>query len=133
MNIYLLASSLVLAFTAVMHSIAGERSIIGPLQKSDTLPKVGGSMRFTKNTLRLAWHVTSLLGLGIAAVLFYYATFTIINADQKMVLKIMTVTFTLCFMLSLLGSRGKHPAWIAFLIASLLTGWVCYFQITPAS
>jgi hypothetical protein len=116
-----------------MHSIAGEHSIIGPLQKSDTLPKAGGSMRFTKNTLRLAWHITSLLGLGIAALLFYYSTFALFDADQTIVLKIMTVTFSFCFILSLLGSRGKHPAWIAFLIASLLTGWVCYFQITPAS
>jgi hypothetical protein len=121
MNTYLLTSGILTIVLCVAHSVIGEMSIINPIQKIEVLPAVRGSIRMTKRTLRFAWHVTSVLGLGVATILIYYSRFTILDPDQAFVVKVLSLTFFLSFIVSLIGSRAKHPAWIVFLISSLLT------------
>ena len=121
MNAYLASASLITVLTAVVHTVLGERLIIGPLQESTDLPAVRGSAGFTKRTLRFAWHVTSVLGIGIAGVLFYYASIEELQPDQVAVLTIIAATLFVSFVVSLIGSRGRHPAWILFLAAAILT------------
>lgn len=125
MNYYLLVSGILMVVMGIVHSIVGEKKIIGPIQHAEELPKVRGSIRGTKQTLRFAWHVTSVLGWGAGVILFYYATLTAFAADQIFVLKTLSVTFFICFLVSLIGSRAKHPSWIIFIIVSILT-WLSF-------
>ena len=51
------------------HSYLGERYILIRLFRRDSLPKLFGGTEFTKNTLRFAWHLTSLAWFGFAVIL----------------------------------------------------------------
>ncbi|HYC87321.1 MAG TPA: hypothetical protein VEB86_18945 [Chryseosolibacter sp.] len=121
MDTYLLISSILITLMAVSHSVVGELAIIGPLQKVPGLPALRGSIRLTKMTLRFAWHVTSVLGIGLAAILFYYSLDTGPDADRLFILKTLSLTFFAGFVVSIIGSRMKHPAWLVFLVVSILT------------
>jgi len=121
MNVYLLISGALTVLTAAVHTIAGEILIISPLMKSRDLPTVRGSVWFVRKTLRFAWHLTTVLGLGIAAILFYYAGMETLSGDQIVVVKILSATLFGGFLVSVIGARGRHPSWIVLLIASILT------------
>lgn len=124
MNTYLFSAGLLTALLAVAHSVIGEILIMIPLhkmQKAEGLPAVRGSVQRTKSTLRFTWHVTGVLGLGISFILFYYAGFAELSVEQTLVLKALSLTFLASFIVSIIGSRAKHPAWAVFAIVSVLT------------
>lgn len=121
MNTYLVVSGVLTAVLAIAHSIVGELRILIPLEKVADLPAVGGSVRQTRRTLRFAWHVTSVFGLGFAAILLRYAQFGEFDTEQVRLLRILSATFAASFLVAIVGSRGKHPAWIVFLIVAGLT------------
>ena len=57
MSVLAIAAAIVIAVTAMIHSVAGEQRMIRPLLASgsfSTMPRVGRAMRFT-------WHMSSLL------------------------------------------------------------------------
>ena len=57
-----------IAGLALVHSVLGERCILIRLFRRTDLPPLFGSDDFTKRTLRFAWHLTSVVWLGVAAV-----------------------------------------------------------------
>ena len=121
MNYYLLVSGILTILMGVAHSVMGELLIIHPLQKNDTLPAVRGSVRHTKRTLRFTWHITSVFGFGVAAVLFRLSTIQSFQADHIFIIRAIAVTFFISFLVSLIGARGKHASWLVFLITAVLT------------
>lgn len=125
MNYYLLIAGILMMVMGIAHSSLGEVKIIGPIQSLDVLPKVHGSVRGTKQTLRFAWHITSVLGWGTAIILFYFCQLTSFNNDQVFILMTLSVTFFLSFLVSVIGSRAKHPSWIIFLLVAILT-WLSF-------
>lgn len=118
MNGGLLGAAALLVFIALVHSILGERYIISRLLRRENLPKLFGSDWFTKQTLRFAWHITSLAWLGFAALLFLVAR------DGELVrgafLQTVAATFFVTALVAALASRGRHLAWIVFLAVALL-------------
>jgi len=112
MNIPLLAGAVLLLFVAVAHSYLGERYILMRLFRRVSLPP------FTSRTLRLAWHVTSVLGLGFAAILFMLASPAGMSA--RAAAQIVSVTCALCALMAFAFSRGRHLSWIVFLAVALL-------------
>lgn len=105
----LIAAAAIAVLVAAGHSYLGERYILMRLFRRD-LPKLFGSDDFTKRTLRLAWHITSVLALGLAVLL--------VSDIEKA--KVIAVTFALSGLVSLLVSRGKHLSWVAFFAAAAL-------------
>jgi len=93
------------------HSYLGERYIISRLLRRD-LPKLFGDDTFTKQTLRFAWHLTTVAWWGFAALLMLMArdALTTTNAGWAM-----AVTFLASAALTAGYTRGKHLAWIVFL------------------
>ncbi|MBL8525696.1 MAG: hypothetical protein JNN20_18600 [Betaproteobacteria bacterium] len=98
----------------------GEKLLLIPLQKVEGLPTIGRSTRVAKETLRFAWHVTSVLGIGIAVILFYYAGVPKLATDQIYVLRVLSLTCQASFVIAIVGSRARHPSWIVFLLVSIL-------------
>jgi hypothetical protein len=91
-------AALVLAvLLAAAHSYLGERYILVRLFRRADLPKLFGGTEFTTRTLRFAWHLTSVAWIGLAA-----------------------ATFATSGLAALVGSRGRHLAWIAFLAIAAL-------------
>ena len=120
LNTYLVIAGFLTILLSIAHTIIGEILILIPLQKAEGLPAVRGSVSTTKRTLRFTWHITSVLGIGIAFLLFHYAKFAELTPDHRYVLSIMSLTFFVSFVVSLVGSKARHPSWIVFLIVSIL-------------
>ncbi|MEO6065693.1 MAG: hypothetical protein ABIP49_07960 [Lysobacterales bacterium] len=114
-------SAILTVLLSVIHSAVGEKLILIPLQHSEGLPAVRGSVRSTRETLRFAWHVTSVFGLGIAAILFRYARMDELDSGDIFILKTLSLTFLASFIVAIVGSRARHPSWIVFALLSLLT------------
>ncbi len=108
--------SILLLIIGVAHSYLGERYILIRLFRRKDLPKLFGSDEFTKNTLRFAWHLTTVAWWGFAAILFHLAQS---GEGSGSVGKIIGVTFLIHFVIALLSSKGKHLSWVVFLAIGL--------------
>lgn len=100
---------------ALAHSYLGERYILIRLLRRDDLPKLLGGTIFTKRTLRFAWHLTSVAWLGFAALLGSLQAPLGASA-----LRIIAATFALSGLVTLVGSRARHLAWIVFFLVAVL-------------
>ena len=101
----------------IAHSWLGERLILMRLFRRSTLPPLFGGEEFTRNTLRFAWHVTSIAWWGFAALLIVMAGGP--PALQTLGI-IIGATFLVHSLLTLVASRGRHFAWPVFLAIGVL-------------
>ena len=116
----LIAASVLTVLIAAAHSYLGERYILVRLFRQ-SLPKLFGSDHFTRQTLRFAWHLTSVTWIGIAA-LFILLHFQL--ATPTNILYILGTTFSVSALVSLIASRGKHMSWLVFgSVAALCFGY----------
>jgi len=115
-TLLLVAAALAFA-VGLAHSILGEKFILIRLFRRPDLPRLFGSSDFTVRTLRFAWHLTSVAWWGLAAVLVLLARPTL---DHAAVGLVVGGTFLVHFAVALVGSRGRHLAWVAFLAIGLL-------------
>jgi len=102
----------------LVHSILGERYILIRLFKKGDLPKLFGGTEFTKNTLRFAWHLTSISWWGFAAILIHLAQSP---PSIESLGNIIALTFLLHFLIALYFSKGQHISWVFFLVIALST------------
>ena len=107
------AAGLALA-TGVAHSYLGERYILTRLLRRSDLPRLFGSDLFTRRTLRFAWHLTTLAWWGFAALLIVAAR-SPQPLSRPALGGIVAGTFLASAITTLVGSRGRHPAWLVFL------------------
>ncbi len=114
MNPYLMAAGIGSAVIGLLHSVLGERFI---LMRLGSLPPVFGSELFTARILRFAWHITTLLLVGMGLVLVLQAAG---RGDAEPTARVFSVTFLLCAILSGGVSRGRHFSWVLFLAAAIL-------------
>ena len=91
------------------HSVLGERYILIRLFRRDNLPKNFGSSVFTKQTLRFAWHLTTVLSSAFAVILWHAGSSGI---SQNEVLRVIAYTFIASGFLPLIMTRGKHLSWL---------------------
>ena len=112
----LFVAAALLALLAIAHSILGEVRLIKPVAALGDLPRLYGTTDFTGATLRFAWHVTSVLGLGVAAVILAIA----LGAGPVVLVSIIGWTMIACGILPLVFTRGRHVAWAVFIAAGVL-------------
>jgi drug/metabolite transporter (DMT)-like permease len=117
MNPSLLIAAVLTTAIALAHTLLGERYVLRPFL-AGPVPKLFGSERFMRRTLRYAWHLTSLLGLGFAALLAFFARGPMQHVTA---IEIVSATFLLSALMSIIMTRGKHFSWIVFLAIGLLT------------
>ncbi len=104
-----------IVLVGIAHSYLGEKYILIRLFRKNDLPKLLGGTEFTQNTLRFAWHLTTLTWLSLALILVYLASGQITKQEIG---NIIGATFLIHFFVALFASRGKHLSWIVFLIIS---------------
>lgn len=123
MRVSFLIAALLFVVLAAAHSYLGERYILIRLFRRENLPKIFGSALFTTRTLRFAWHITSVLALGFAAILWLLAA---PNGDlTRAIAVVIAATSLVCGVLSLTFSRGRHLSWVVFFAIAAL-GWVAF-------
>ena len=75
--------------------------------------------RPAQQTLRFAWHLTSVAWVGFAGLLAMLASSP--HGAGRTQAQVISVTFALSGALALIGSKGRHLSWIVFLaIAGLV-------------
>ena len=113
----LIGATLILLLGAV-HSYLGERYILIRLFRRTDLPHLFGSDVLTKRTLRFAWHLTTVAWLGLGV-------FFIMIADPALVLSrtevgaVLATTAAVSAVVALIGSRGRHLAWLVFAVVAV--------------
>lgn len=107
-----LAAALV-ALLGIAHSYLGERYLLIRLFRRDNLPKLLGSTAFTQRTLRFAWHLTTVMAFGFAALLLQLAG----GAAGPALVRTIGGTLLLGGLLPLVHTRGRHLAWVVLFIA----------------
>ena len=119
MNVLLLVAGLLSALIGIAHSFLGERLVLGPLFRRGDLPRLLGSTTFARQTLRFTWHLTTVLLLGIGAVVMALSL-SPLGPQSAWMLQVLAVTFAMCSLLSLIGARAKHFSWWVFLVIAVL-------------
>ena len=116
-----LAASLVLLLTAVAHSVIGEILIFRKLSKGRVIPNLAAPPLKERNIriLWASWHLTSVFGLVFALALYQAGMNTPLSAPQ--LLLTVAVACAAGATLVLVGTKGRHPGWIALSLAALLT------------
>jgi hypothetical protein len=117
---YYLGAILLVAI-GVAHSYLGEKYILIRLFRSGSLPKLYGGTEFTKNTLRFAWHLTSIAWFGFAFILIHLSGGSL---SENVIGNISACTFVLHGIIALVGSRGKHFSWPVFLTIGIAVLYV---------
>jgi hypothetical protein len=119
----LLTAAFLTILLASAHSYLGERYLLIRLFRRTELPKLFGGVEFTKQTLRFAWHITSIAWLGLASLIAALASAP--GDAQLTQARLIAGVFAASGMAALLGSRGRHLSWIVFFaIAGLV--WFGY-------
>ena len=93
----------------VAHSTLGERLIFPRLFRAENLPRLRGSVEYTRSILRWAWHLTSLAWVGFAYLLFVIAAGKTPTALELS--RIIAVIFGLTCIVAFATTRGRHVAW----------------------
>ena len=133
MNAYFAAAGGLAFILALVHTVLGELLILRRLSKEGLPPLapfsliearymgLTGSTELTRRTLRLTWHLTSVLGVGFAAILLWLSLPSSAGNDLVFVQATMALSSLACSLVALCCSKGKHPAWAAFLAIAILT------------
>ena len=115
-----IAATLIFALGAA-HSYLGERYLLMRLFRRDSLPKLLGGTEFTKQTLRFAWHLTTVAWWALALLLLQAAQGGLTATSAVQVIgwtAIVSGLFPLVF------TRGRHLSWIVmFAIGALALMW----------
>ena len=115
-----LAALLIVAL-GLAHSVLGERYILMRLFRRDDLPKIFGSSQFTIQTLRFAWHITTVAWLGFAALLVQIGQGQLTPSSAAQIIGFTSIASGL---LPLIITRGKHLSWLVlFVIGGISLFW----------
>lgn len=107
-------AALLLVMTMCVHSVLGQRRLVRPL-----LDEGAGVMKhpFARFIVPFAWHLTSGIGLVVAAILFAWAW----SPDQARTVGLAAagIVFTASGLIDAVGSRGKHIGWAPLTLIGL--------------
>jgi hypothetical protein len=119
MNLYFVMAGGLAIIVCFVHSVLGEMLLISRLTE-DGLPALGGSKAFARRTLRLNWHLPTVLGCGLAANLLRLAVSSSPSSESAFIESATALTVLVASLIVLVVSRGKHPAWAALLGIAVL-------------
>ena len=124
MHSLLVAAGVLALVTSVVHSVLGERLIFRHLRRSGVVPSVAAPPLDGRNIriLWATWHLASVFGVAFAGVLLQLAPADGDRAVHAVVLRAIVFANLGGALLVLIGTRGRHPGWIALLLIAVLTG-----------
>ncbi len=120
MNTSFLAAALLLVLIGLVHSLLGEKLIFRRMRQGGFIPTQGGSALREPHVriLWATWHVVSVLGFGMAALLAWLAQAAQAPLAQGLIAQVLAASLAASGALVLLGTKGKHPGWIGLLLAA---------------
>ena len=113
-------AAILIFLTGLAHSVLGERYILIRLFRRDNLPQLLGGTAFTTQTLRFAWHITTVAWWGFALLLWQAASGTL---TIRGMLEVLGYTSLLSGLLPLVLTRGRHLSWLVFFAVGAIVLW----------
>jgi len=119
----LATAALIAVATGVVHSLLGERLIFRHLRESSLVPSLPAPPLRARNIriLWATWHLASVLGWVVAALLWQLANNPGHALAANSVLHAATAGFMAGALLVLVGTRGRHPGWVALGAVGILS------------
>lgn len=122
MRTLILAAPPLIFLLGFAHSVLGEFLIFRHLRKNGRWIDTGLSGLKVQQIRALwsTWHLLTILGWSVALILTVnsYVFPSAYRNVQAIVIDTLFATFILAAIFWFVGTRGKHPAWIVFLIIS---------------
>jgi hypothetical protein len=119
-----LAAGIVAILTGIAHSVIGEYLIFRPLRDGGLVPSKPAPP-LAERRIRIlwaSWHIVSVFGWAFAAILLRLAVTP--QADvTAFVLDAIVGANLAGSALVLVGTRGRHPGWIALLVIAALVAY----------
>ena len=115
-------AAILVVLLGIAHSVLGERYILTRLFRRD-LPKLFGGSDFTRNTLRFAWHLTTVLAFALGTALWLLAG----SASPELVVRVLGSFLVASGFLPLVLTRGRHLSWLVLFAA----GGLCLTWAAP--
>ena len=122
MNLWLLSAGLLTFLIGAVHSVLGEVRVFRHLRSRGWVPTQAAPVlrEFQVRILWGSWHLVTIFGWGLSAALIRLAQ-PDMPADLRVGLAgIVAVALAAAALLVAGATRGKHPAWIALLLATAL-------------
>ena len=107
-------AGLLILVTMCVHSLLGQRRLIQPLLDQGTGVMQRPLARFV---VPFAWHLTSFIGLIVAAILLAWAWAP--GSSRPIGLATAGAVFTIAGVWDAIGSRGEHVGWLPLTLIGL--------------
>lgn len=122
MNWYLIAAAILSCAIGLIHSVLGEILIFRRMRTTGFIPTNGGLLLRESHVriLWASWHLVSVLGWCIAAVLMWLALPASRAVAQLPVAQVISISMLVSSLLVLVGTKGRHPGWIGLLCVAIL-------------
>ena len=105
----------------IAHSYLGERYILIRLFRRE-LPELFGGVEFTRNTLRFAWHLTTIAWWGFAWLILAVGK----GGIEPQAALIIAWVFGVHGLVALLASKGRHLSWIVFFLVMICALYLAF-------
>ena len=117
MNPYLVAAAVLAFVVGLVHSVLGERLIFRRLRTGQVVPTNGGTVLREAHVriLWASWHVLTVFGWGIAAVLSWLAFRALPDGQAAFIEQTIAISMLCGAVLVFIGTRAKHPGWVGLL------------------
>jgi hypothetical protein len=116
-----LVAAVIAVVTGVIHSVLGEILIFRHLRNGGLVPALGAPPLRERNIriIWATWHLATVFGLAFAGVLFRLALGH--PSPSSLVVSAMVFAYLGGAVLVLIGTKGRHPGWIALSLVAALT------------
>lgn len=122
MQTMFIAAGVIAIITGVVHSVLGEMLIFRQLRSSGFVPTLAAPPLSERNIriIWATWHLASVFGWAFAGILLRLA---IAPHESSTALIVTAVVFANLAgsLLVLIGTKGRHPGWVALLLVAVLT------------
>lgn len=124
MQTLLMVAAVLAVVTGIVHSVLGEILIFRHVRGDGVVPAMGAGPLRARNIriLWATWHLATVFGMALAGVLFALAL-----RPGGSVRGIAAAAAVFAYLggglLVLVGTRGRHPGWIALLLVAALA-WI---------
>ena len=123
MKLLLATAGFIAIATGVAHSFLGERLIFRHLRTSSLVPSLPAPPLRSRHIriLWATWHLASVFGWTLAVFLLQLAFEPHTGVSARSVLGASAVAYLAGSILVLVGTRGRHPGWIALAAVGILS------------
>ncbi len=122
MNSYFTAAAILAFLVGLVHSVLGEVMIFGRMRHRGFIPTNGGGVLRESNVriLWASWHVLTVLGWGMAAILLLLALPSSQPYAHPLFAQAIALSMLLGSALVAIGTKARHPGWIGLIGVAVL-------------